>query len=121
MKLYILVKDSVPDKFVPVICAHASLMAHLRWDPSIASGHNLDYTHWLQKSFKKVVCKVSDKEFEHASTFDPQFVVTESALQNQEVARVLCPREEWPKALKFYKLWEPKEIENVFAKLRNNE
>jgi hypothetical protein len=31
-------------------------------------------------------------------------VVTESALDNQEIAIVFCPRYEWPKMFKFFPL-----------------
>lgn len=111
MKLYILVLDDVPDNFVPVITAHASLIAHLKWDTkeeAYPSKPNFDYQKWLETSFRKCVVSVNQKEFSKAKTFENVEIITESALEGREVALVLCPREEFPKAVKFYKLWKPK-------------
>jgi hypothetical protein len=37
--------------------------------------------------------------------FEDHVILTESALGNQEVAIAFKPREEWPKAFKFFKLY----------------
>lgn len=99
MKMYILVKESVPVGFALVAVAHASLAAYLKFKdtPEIES--------WLSGPFYKTICKVTDKEFETAKSFDDNVVITESALENQEVAIAFKPREEWPKAFKFYRLY----------------
>lgn len=61
---------------------------------------------WLNPGpFYKVICKVNDKEFERAKTFDDHVVLTESALDNREVAIAFKPRLEWPKPFRFYKLY----------------
>jgi hypothetical protein len=52
-----------------------------------------------------VICKVSDEEFEKAKAFEDYVVLTESAMSGQEVAIAFKPREEWPKAFKFYRLF----------------
>ena len=56
-------------------------------------------------SFYKVVCRVTDAEFEAAKLLEDSVVLTESALDNAEVAIAFRPRAEWPKAFKFYRLY----------------
>lgn len=53
----------------------------------------------------KVIYKVSDAEFERAKAFEDSVVLTEPALGGQEVAIAFKPREEWPKAFRFFKLY----------------
>lgn len=79
--------------------AHASLAAYLRYRDSP------EVVAWLSGPFSKVICKVSDEEFERAKTFEDSVVLTESALGGQEVALAFKPREEWPKAFKFFRLY----------------
>lgn len=100
MKMYILIKDNVPDGFAVLAAAHASLAAYLKFRESA------EVKEWLSGSFYKVICKVNEKEFEKAKTFDDQVILTESALDHKEVAIAFKPREEWPKPFKFYKLWK---------------
>ena len=61
---------------------------------------------WVSGAFYKVICKVNEKEFENAKSFDDYVLLNESSLNNQEVALVFRPREEWPKAFRFYKLYK---------------
>jgi hypothetical protein len=86
---------------VPVIAAHASLKNYLEYcnEPEIGD--------WLKYSFRKVVCKVNRKEFNTAMGFDKISIVTESSISDKSLAIVLTPRNEWPKPVKFYKLWRP--------------
>lgn len=99
MKMYILIRESVPPGFAVVAAAHASLAAFLKFrdSPEVAE--------WLSGPFYKAVVKVSDKEFENAKAVEDHVVLTESALQGQEVAIAFKPRAEWPKPFKFYRLW----------------
>ncbi len=99
MKMYILVKESIPAGFAILAAAHASLACYLKFRdaPEVAA--------WLAGPFYKVVCRVNDTEFEAAKTFEDNVVLTESALGNAEVAIAFRPREEWPKAFKFYRLY----------------
>jgi hypothetical protein len=98
--MYILVRESVPLRFAIVAAAHASLAAYLRFRdaPEVAA--------WLAGPFSKVICQVSDEEFEQAKGFEDSVVLTESALGGREVAIAFKPREEWPKAFKFYRLYQ---------------
>ncbi len=52
-----------------------------------------------------MACKVSDEEFERAKEFSDHVVLTESALDNQEVAVAFKPRAEWPEEFKSLRLY----------------
>lgn len=101
MKMYILIKDTVPDELAPVIAAHASLACYRKFEK------DPDMKAWINGVFKKVVCRINEQEFERASASDRQIILTESALDNQEVALAFCPREEYPKAFRFFRKWKP--------------
>jgi len=100
MKMYILIRESVPTGFAMLAAAHASLACYLRFK------HTPEVAGWLSGPFFKAVCKVNNKEFEKAKEVDDHVVLTESALNNQEVALAFKPREEWPKPFKFYRLYK---------------
>lgn len=100
LKMYILVRESVPLGFAMVGVAHASLAAYLKFKdaPEVAQ--------WLSGPFYKTICKVSDRQFEQAKQACGEFVVmAESALGGQEVALAFKPRSAWPKAFKFFPLY----------------
>ena len=99
MKMYILIRESVPLGFAVLGAAHASLACYLKFKdaPEVAT--------WLSGPFYKVVCKVSDEEFEKARGVEDHVILTESAMSGQEVAIAFKPREEWPKPFKFYRLF----------------
>lgn len=100
MKMYILVKESVPLGFAMLASAHASLAAYLKFkdSPEVAA--------WLSGPFYKVVCKVTEDEFEKSKVIEEHVILTESELNGQEVAIAFKPREEWPKAFKFLRLYK---------------
>ena len=99
-KMWILIRDTVPAGFAVLAAAHASLACYLKFrdTPEVAA--------WLGGPFYKAVCRAYDTEFEKAKEFDGHVVLTESALDGQEVALVFKPREEWPKPFKFYRLYK---------------
>lgn len=99
MKMYILVRESVPTGYAILAAAHASLACYLRFrdSPEVAT--------WLSGPFYKVVCRVTDAEFEAAKAFEDHVVLTESGLDGAEVAIAFRPREEWPKPFRFYRLY----------------
>ena len=98
--MYILLKDSLPEGFAVLAAAHASLACYLKFQEDAAM------QEWVSETFYKVICKVNDKEFEKAKSFEDGVVLTESALENQEVAIAFKPRTEWPKAFRFYRLYK---------------
>lgn len=99
MKMYILIRESVPTGFALVAAAHASLAAYLKYQDTP------EIEQWLSGPFYKTICRVNDSEFEKAKTFDDHVVITESALDNQEVAIAYKPRDVWPKSFRFYSLY----------------
>lgn len=100
MKMYILIREAVPTGFAVLAAAHASLACYLKFRDSA------EVAEWLAGPFYKAVCKVSDAEFERAKEVADHVVLTESALDGQEVAIAFKPRAEWPKAFKFYRLYK---------------
>lgn len=101
MKMYILVKDTVPDKLVPVITAHASLACYKKFED------NEQMIQWINGIFRKVVCVVDEPAFEKLKEEQDFILLTESALDNREVCLAFCPREEYPKKFQFLKMWSP--------------
>lgn len=104
--MYILIKRDVPDRFVPVITAHASLACYKKYenDPSMIE--------WINSTFKKVVCVLNEKEFENVKKESKNIILTESMLENREVAIAFCPRAEYSKQFSFFKMWTPNFHEN---------
>ena len=97
--MYILVRDDIPLGFAMVAVAHASLAGYLTFQDTP------EVKQWLSGPFFKAVCKVNAKEFANAKQVVDHVVLRESALDNQEVAIVFKPRDEWPKMFKFLKLY----------------
>ena len=98
MKMYILIRDSVPLGFAVLAAAHGSLAAYLRYRDSE------EVAEWLAGPFRKVICKVDDAEFERFKGLGKHVVITESALDGQEVALAFRPAREWNKAFQFLRL-----------------
>lgn len=104
MKMYIIVKNDIPDKMVPVITAHASLACYKKFE------HNENMIKWISGIFKKVVCVVNEAEFSVLKNELDFVLLTESSLDNKEAALAFCPREEYSKKFKFLKMWTPQNI-----------
>ena len=102
MKMYICIKQDTPTGMAMNAAAHAGLMCHLKY------ADREDYAVWLKNSFKKVTCAVTDAEFAMLRTVEDHIVVTESRLDNAELAIVLKPRHpnEWPEFVNLLKLWK---------------
>jgi peptidyl-tRNA hydrolase len=100
MKMYILVKEEVPLGIAMVGVAHASLAAYLKFKTSPEVGT------WIAGPFYKAVCKVNSKEFENAKQVEDHVIISESSLNNQEIAIAFKPRDEWPKMFKFLRLYK---------------
>jgi hypothetical protein len=98
LRMYILIRESVPVGLALVAAAHASLAAYLKFRdaPEVAE--------WLAGPFYKTVCKATDGEFERAKEVADHVVLTESALGGQEVAIAFRPRAEYPKMFRFLRL-----------------
>jgi hypothetical protein len=101
MKMYIAIKEWVPTGHALNTAAHAGLIGWLAFSW-------LDETQeWLDNSFKKVTCMVTDEEFEELKKVKYNKVITESRLDNDEVAIVFAPRkkEDWPEIMSTLRLW----------------
>lgn len=99
LKMYILVLDDIDLGHAILSACHATA-ACMR-----SFAEDKDMNDWLVHSFRKVVCKVNQKEFDKAKSFDKNVVMTEMALNGKDTAIVFCPRYEWPKPFSWYKLY----------------
>jgi peptidyl-tRNA hydrolase len=102
MKMYICIKQDTAVGMAMNAAAHAGLMCHLKYSEYAS------YKEWLDKSFKKVTCAVTDAEFAMLKTVEDHIIVTESRLDNAELAIVLKPRHDndWPEFVNLLKLWK---------------
>lgn len=96
--MYILVKDTIPLGYQFVAVSHASLMCHLSYQ------NDFEYQQWLEKSFRKVVCVVTEEEFEKAKTYGDHLVITESTLGHTEIGLVFKPVTSIPKFFNYLRL-----------------
>jgi peptidyl-tRNA hydrolase len=101
LKMYILIKDITPDYYAPNCAAHASLACYLKFQD------HPDTKEWVKGSFRKVTCKVNEKEWERALLVEDHVVLTESGVGNQEVIAAFRPRSDWPKNFNFFRMWKP--------------
>lgn len=101
LRMYILVRESIDLGHAMLAVGHGVLACYRKYqdDPVMQE--------WMNTSFRKVVCKVNDKEFLAAKAFAKSVLMTESGLDGAETALVFCPREEseYEKPFKFYKLY----------------
>lgn len=102
MKMYICIKQDTPVGMAMNAAAHAGLMCHMKYC------EDGDYLNWLETSFKKVTCAVTPAEFAMLKELPDSFVVTESRLDNAELAVVLKPRTNnaFPEFVNLLKLWK---------------
>ena len=112
LKMYILIKDTVDLGHAVLASAHASLGGYLSFTRDVGYSDEVKKSTdiWSRESFRKVVCKVDNFGFEQAKLVAVNNklayrVMTESALDNAEVALVFAPREVWPKFFKYLKLY----------------
>lgn len=109
LKMYIAILDEFPDYMTPTLVAHAVLGAHKEFKAGYPAYHNLDYTDWFDKSFKKVVVRVNQKEFDKICALENVYQAHENnSLEGRKACAVVCPREDVPNVLKFAKMWKPK-------------
>lgn len=102
-KMYIAVLDAVPDFMVPTLVAHSVINAHIHMKDDPA------YIDWLDTSFKKVVLRVNEKEFEKISQLPCWLGHENTTLDARKSCAVVLPIEddERPNVLKFAKMWKP--------------
>lgn len=104
-RLYIAVRDDVPDYIVPTLVAHTMLGAHLEFYNNVES-----YDEWLFSSFKKCVVRVNLKEFNKISGIPGTYLGHENkTLGGLKSCAIPIPvhNDDLPNVLKFAKLWCP--------------
>lgn len=99
LKMYILIREALPEGHPVLAAAHASLACYRKFED------RPEMQTWIEKSFRKVVCAVSDEEFERAKQVADHVVLTESSLGREETAIAFCPRAEWPGMFRYLRLW----------------
>lgn len=99
MKMYILVRGNAPKGWAVNSVAHASLECYLEYQ------NHPDMIKWLEESFKKVTCRVTDEELELAKTAGDYVIVTENVLDDMVMCLAFRPREEYPSFFKDFKLY----------------
>ena len=97
--MYVLVKNMVPRGLGINSVGHAVLATYLKYKD------HPEMKDWLENSFKKVTCLVSEAEFEEAKKTEDHVVITESDYHDKEVAIAFRPRIEWPEMFKKLKLF----------------
>lgn len=114
-RMYIAVLDEAPDYMVPTLVAHSILNAHIKFD-HVHSGHELPevviYRKWFQDSFRKVVLRVSRKEYDKIKGTLKHHEGHENTIcDGKGSCLVVLPVESdaVPNVLKYAKLWKPKE------------
>ncbi len=100
MKMYLLIHETVPLGYAMLAAAHASLAGYLRFID------HPDMKEWVSGRFDKVVCRADDLAFRRAKDLEGSLVLTESGLDDREVAVVLRPRQDWPKWVRFLPLYK---------------
>lgn len=103
LKMHIAALDEFPAYMVPTLVAHSVLAAHLKFEKDAV------YQDWLHNSFKKVVLKVNQKEFDKIAALPNVHLGHENkTLDGKKSCAVVCPIEgELPNVLKFAKMWKP--------------
>lgn len=108
-KMYIAVLDEFPDYLTLTLVDHAVLSHHLHVYRDISYGQYKNmYNDWRINSFKKVVLRVNQKEFDNISQLPNVTLSHESnTLDGKKACAVVVVDDIIPNVLKFGKLWEP--------------
>lgn len=116
-KLYIAVLDICPDYMVPTLVAHAVLGNHLSIVKDPTTSLCVSYHHYLKTSFKKVVLKVNQKQFNKIATLPNAFPAHENTIDNGNTTCLVYLYDDLdgdiPNVLKFASMWKPKENTSV--------
>ena len=115
MKLYIAVLDEFPDYMTPTLVAHAVFSYDRFASEDYRDQFRFDHNQYLKTSFKKVVVRVNQKEFDKISALPDVYLGHENkTLEGRKSCAVWLDngRDNLPNVLKYAKLWKPKEITN---------
>ncbi|WKC57531.1 hypothetical protein EPA3_114 [Pseudomonas phage vB_PaM_EPA3] len=124
-RVYIAVRDDAPEYMVPTLVAHSILGADMAvreicraasWvlpldvQASAEDAFISKWIAWLEESFRKIVVRVSDKEYNKIKKIPFVYEGYEKTVCNGEGSCLVVPplsKEETPNVLKFAKLWRP--------------
>ena len=111
MKLYIAVLDEFPDYMTPTLVAHA-VLGYDRFVYNLGSNDLIDlYTDYVRNSFKKVVVRVNQKEFDKICKLSEVYLAHENKTLDGKKSCAVWLYNEFevvPNVLKYARLWEPK-------------
>lgn len=112
MKMYIAVLDEFPDYMTPTLVAHAVLGYNMKINSTLTTNSIVElYYQWMNYSFKKVVLRVNQKEFDKISALPNVGLFHEnSTLGGKKACAVLVVDKDIPNVLKYAKLWEPVKV-----------
>ena len=104
MHMIIILKGGVDPQYAPVSAAHASLACYLKW------GQDELMQSWANGVFNKHVKMATPEEFEKAKCekYGDKIVLTESAINNEEVAIVYRLKEKYSGFLDSLPKWKVK-------------
>ena len=100
LKVYILIRDSIPAGLAINSVAHGILMLEEKYkdDPT--------YQDWRKNSFRKVTCKVNDLQYTLAKKQCEHVEVTESARGGEAMLSIFKPADTFPKLFKHLPLYK---------------
>ena len=97
--MYILVRSKAPKGWAVNSVGHGALACYLQY-----KDHS-DVVDWLENSFRKVTCKVTDEELVLAKSAGDYVEITESGLDNMLMCVAFRPRENYPCYFQGFKLY----------------
>ena len=107
-RMYIVVREKALNEHFELAIlsiAHASAAACLDWK------NDFEFDAWAYDSFRKCLCLANEKEWAKLKGLEiEKRVMTESALDDKEMSIVFKPRAEWPKMMKFLRLFSMKNL-----------
>lgn len=113
-KLYIAVLDEFPDYMTPTLVAHTVLGYDRFAREADRDSFRIQYFAYLETSFKKVVVRVNQKEFDKISALDYVYLGYENkTLDGKNSCAVWLYNgleDVLPNVLKYAKLWKPNEV-----------
>jgi len=99
-RMYILILEDVPLGHAINTACHAAVACTLAYQDTD------EVKEWLEDSFRKVTCKVTQKQLEQCIVVEDDFVImTELNLDGRVTSVAFKPRDEYHKCFKFLSLY----------------
>lgn len=102
--MVIVIKNGIDPQYAPVASAHASLSAYLKWEK------DEPMQRWVNGIFRKHIKGATPEEFEKAKDdkYGDKIIITESNLDDEEIAIVYRVKEEYSGFLNTLPKWKIK-------------